>query len=80
MIHKSFVNISWERIDEIVATTNKTVLYLNTIRDFSNWVDNNLANLDVEQVISIYVNYMIEEEEVQVLDQVLHLQNLEVKL
>lgn len=50
---KSF-DIPQKRIDEIVALTHTAVSNLNMIYNFSQWVNANLENLDVEEVNSIH--------------------------
>ncbi len=63
MIHSSFYT-PWERIDEINATVDKTVSYLKTIAEFGNWVDANQGNLDVEEINSIYEDFVSSNEHI----------------
>ena len=56
-INKNF-DLPWERIDEICATNQKLALYINTIVDFSSWVSNNLADLEIETWYSIYEEFI----------------------
>ena len=57
--YKQF-DILWERIDEIVDTTQKAVSSLNTIYRYSEWVNNttNIENLDLEEINSIYEDFI----------------------
>jgi hypothetical protein len=51
------LDISKERIDEIVAVTYTAVSNLNTIYKFSEWVNENFENLNMEEVNSIYEGF-----------------------
>ena len=57
-IHPSF-NLPQERIDEMSKTILTGISYFKTIQEFADWVDSNLQNLDVEQVYSIYEDFVI---------------------
>ena len=57
-INKCF-DIPEERIDELVATTQKAVSSVNTIYRFSKWINNtNIENLDPEEINSIYEDFI----------------------
>jgi hypothetical protein len=56
-INKSF-DIPQERIDEIVAITQNAISDLNTIYRFTQWVNANPENLDIEEVNSIYEDFV----------------------
>lgn len=47
-----------KKIDEIVALTKTAVLDVNTIYKFTEWVTENLENLDEEEVNSIYQDFI----------------------
>jgi hypothetical protein len=57
-INKSF-DIPGERIDELVATTQKAVSSVNSIYSFSKWVNNtNTKNINPEEINSIFEDFV----------------------
>ena len=72
MINKSF-DLTDERIDEIVATADKTISYINTIADFSIWVIANIARLDIEEINSLYEDFLKSNEHIiEKIDKIRH--------
>ena len=63
MINSSF-NIPWERVNEITKTIDKAGSYLQTLSEFIDWANDNLANLDVEEIAEIYSDFVSNNEHV----------------
>jgi hypothetical protein len=72
LIKKSF-DLPDERIDEIAATAEKTISYINTIANFSIWVIANLWRLDIEEINTLYEDFLKSNEHIiEKIDKIKH--------